>query len=130
MRDFRKYLITLLVGLAGVAGILFTKDFFAQTEPVKIFHILCDAFFVIGVVMTGMGALIFTSNEGSFDMMIYGVRSFFDLFRKNPSKKYPTFYDYRTSREEKKLKFGFMLICGLFFIALSLTMLYFYSMYT
>ena len=129
MKSFRKYLITLLVGLLGVVAILFNKDFFAQTEPVKIFHILCDAFFVIGVVMAGTGLLIFTSNEGAFDMMIYGVRSFFDLFRKNPSKKYPTFYDYRTSREEKKLKFGFILICGIFYIAVSLVMYYLYTRY-
>ena len=129
MREFRKYLITLLVGFLGVACILVSKDFFAQTEPVKIFHILCDAFFAVGVLMTGMGLLIFTSNEGAFDIMVYGVRSFFDMFRKNPSKKYPTFYDYRTSREEKKLKFGFMLICGICFIAVSLVMYYLYTRY-
>lgn len=129
MREFRKYLITLLVGFLGVACILVSKDFFAQTELSKIFHILCDSFFVVGIVMTGMGLLVFTSNEGTFDMMVYGVRSFFDMFRKNPSKKYPTFYDYRTSREEKKLKFGFLLICGICFIAVSLVMYYLYTRY-
>lgn len=130
MRSFWKYFITLFVGFLGAFGIMMSKDLFGQTNPADIFHILCDAFFVVGVVMTGLGLLIFSSNEGTFDMMIYGVRSFMDMFRKNASKKYPTFYDYKTSREDKKLKFGFMLICGLFFIALSLTMLYFYSMYT
>ncbi len=129
MREFRKYLITLLVGFAGVLVVLLSKDFFAQTALAKIFHILCDAFFAVGVIMSGMGLLIFTSNEGTFDMMVYGVRSFFDLFRKNPSKKYPTFYDYRTSREEKKLKFGFVLICGIFFIVVSLVMYYLYTLY-
>ncbi len=129
MKTFLKYFITLLVGLLFALSIMFTKDLFSQTNPAKIFHILCDAFFVVGVVITGMGLLIFTSNEGAFDMMIYGVRSFFDLFRKNPSKKYPTFYDYRTSREDKKIKFGFMLTCGVFYIAVSLVMYYFYTRY-
>lgn len=129
MRSFWKYFITLFVGLLGVVGILVSKNFFAQTELVNVFHILCDAFFVVGVVMSGMGLLIFTSNEGTFDMMIYGVRSFFDLFRKNASKKYPTFYDYRTSREDKKLKFGFLLICGVFFLAVSMVMYYLYTRY-
>ncbi len=129
MKSLRKYLITLLVGFLFVAGILYSKDFFAQTDPVKIYHILCDAFFVVGVVFTGFGLLIFTTNEGTFDMMVYGVRSFFDLFRKNPDKKYPTFYDYRTSREEKKLKFGFLLICGLFFLAVSMVMYLLYLKY-
>ncbi len=129
MKTFLKYFITLLVGFLMALGIMMSKDLFAQTNPVVIFHILCDAFFATGVVISGMGLLIFTSNEGTFDMMVYGVRSFFDMFRKNPSKKYPTFYDYRTSREDKKIKFGFMLICGVFFIAVSLVMYYFYTRY-
>lgn len=129
MKSFWKYFITLFVGFLGAFGILMSKDLFAQTEPAKIFHILCDSFFVVGVVLTGFGLMIYSSNEGTFDMMIYGVRSFMDLFRKNVTKKYPTFYDYRTSREDKKLKFGFMLICGLFFIALSLIMYYLYTLY-
>ncbi len=144
MKTFWKYLITLLVGFLGVCGILLSKATFVETALTDfLFHQdilqksvlkatyqdLCDAFFVIGVVMSGMGLLIFTSNEGAFDMMVYGVRSFFDLFRKNPSKKYPTFYDYQTSRATKKLKFGFMLTCGIFFTAVSLLMYYLYTLY-
>lgn len=129
MRAFLKYFITLFVGLLFALGILSSKDFFAQTQPVEIYHILCDAFFVVGVVMSGLGLLIFTTNEGIFDMTVYGLRSFFDLFRKNVNKKYPTFYDYRTSREDKKLKFGFLLICGVFFLAVSFVMYCLYLQY-
>ena len=120
----------MLVGFVGVFLILWTKDIFAQTEAVKIFHILCDAFFVIGVVMTGVGLLIFSTNEGTFDMIVYGVSSFFDLFRKVSTKKYPTFYDYRASREDKKIKFGFMLICGSFFLAVAFVMFFIYRQYS
>ncbi len=129
MKSFWKYFITLFVGFLGAFGVMTSKDLFSQTDPCTIFHILCDSFFVVGVVLTGFGLLVFCSNEGTFDMMIYGVRSFLDLFRKNATKKFPTFYDYKTSREDKKLKFGFMLICGLFFIAISLVMYYFYAQY-
>lgn len=129
MRSLRKYFITLFVGFLCVAGILVSKDFFDQTQRVEMFHILCDAFFVVGVVMSGGGLLIFTTNEGAFDMMVYGVKSFIDLFRKNSTKKYPTYYDYRTSREDKKLKFGFLLICGLFFLAVSMVMYCLYLQY-
>ena len=129
MRAFWKYFITLLVGFLSVFGILMSKDIFAQTQLVKIFHILSDAFFVVGVTMSGFGLLIFVSNEGAFNMMVYGVRSFFDFFRKNITKKYPTFYDYQTSREDKKLSFGFILICGLFFLAVSVIMYLIYLRY-
>lgn len=129
MKAFKKYLITLLIGFAAVALILWSKDIFQQTAPVDIFHILTDAFFAVGTVITCVGLLVFTSNEGSFDMLAYGLRSFVDMFRKNSAKKYDTFFDYRQSRADKNIKFGFLLICGLFFLAISFVMYYFYRQY-
>ncbi len=123
MKKVRKYLITVIVGLAAVALIAWAKDVFAQAEPAKIFHILCDAFFAVGTVLCCAGLLIFSSNEGTFDMIVYGVSSFVDLFRSTSRKKYDTFYDYRESRSDKKISFGFLLICGLAFLAVSLAML-------
>lgn len=129
MRGYKKYLITLLTGFALVALILWSKDIFSQTEPKAIFHILTDGFFVVGVLMTCVALLIFSSNEGSFDILVYGVSSFLDMFRKTSLKKYETFFDYRESRADKKLKFGFLLICGLFFLAISFVMYYLYCQY-
>lgn len=123
MKTFRKYLITLTAGLAAVAAIAWAKDVFAQTEPARIFHILCDAFFAVGTVMCCAGLLIFSSNEGTFDMISYGVSSFLDLFRAKSKKKYATFFDYRESKADVKIRFGFLLICGLIFLAISLAML-------
>ena len=130
MKSIRKYLITLLVGFIGVFFIAYAKDVFVQTETVKVFHILCDAFFVVGVVITSVGLLIFSSNEGTFDMLVYGVSSFFDLFRKVSAKKYATFYDYRESRADKKIRFGFLLVCGLVFLAVAFIMFFIYRQYS
>ena len=129
MKSMKRYWITLLVGFAGAALIAWSKDLFAQTAPVNIFHILSDAFFVVGVVITSGGLLVFSTNEGTFDMLVYGVSSFFDMFRKVSAKKYETFYDYRASRADKKLQFGFMLICGLIFLAIAGVMYLFYRQY-
>ena len=120
MKKIRKYLITLIAGLAAVAAIAWAKDVLAQTEPAQVYHILCDCFFAVGTVLCCAGLLIFSSNEGTFDMMVYGISSFIDLFRAKSQKKYETFYDYRTSRSNVKIPFGFLLICGLLFIAVSL----------
>jgi large-conductance mechanosensitive channel len=78
------------------------------------------------VVITGVGLLVFSSNEGTFDMLVYGVSSFFDLFRKVSKKKYHTFYDYRVSRQDKKIGFGFMLLCGIFFLIIAFVMFFIY----
>ena len=129
MKAYKKFFITMLIGLGAVALILWSKDILQQTAPVEIFHILTDAFFVVGTVITCAGLLVFSSNEGSFDMLVYGVKSFLDMFRKSSMKKYDTFYDYRESRADKKLKFGFLLICGLMFLTISLVMYFFYRQY-
>ena len=130
MKLLKKYLITLLIGFAIVALILWAKDIFSQTSTVKIFHILTDAFFATGVFITSAGLLFFSSNEGTFDMLVYGVNSFFDIFRKTSKKKYETFYDYRESRKDTKIKFGFMVVCGVFFLAVSMIMYLFYKKYS
>ena len=130
MRSAKKYLITLAVGFAGVLYVLWLRDFFGQTETAAIFRILCDAFFVVGVVITCIGLLIFSSNEGTFDGMVYAVKSFLNLFRKSNMKTYNTYYDYKAANANRKAKFGFLLICGVFFVAVSLVALYFYHMYS
>lgn len=123
MKTFLKYFITLTVGLAAVAGIVWAKDVFAQTEPAQVYHILCDGFFAVGTVLCCAGLLVFSSNEGTFDMIVYGLSSFIDLFRVESKKKYATFYDYRESRSNAKFPFAFLLICGLLFVAISLVLL-------
>lgn len=129
MKSIKKYLITLVIGFSLAFLIALSKDVFSQVALVNVFHILCDSFFVVGVVMSSVGLLVFSSNEGTFDMLIYGVSSFVDMFRKTSTKKYATFYDYKVGRADKKIRFGFILLCGLFFIAVSLVMYLFYRQY-
>lgn len=119
MKSLTKYGITLFIGFSLAFLIVCLKDIFHQTETVMVFHILVDAFFAVGVVITSAGLLVFSSNEGTFDMLVYGVGCFFDQFRKVSKRKYETFYDYRTARSEKKIKFGFLLISGLILLAIS-----------
>ena len=128
MKAFKKYLVAFLVGLGVALWIMVSKDLFSQTELVKVYHILCDAFFVPGVLLLCSGLLVFSSNEGTFDMIIYGCNSFWDLFRKKSKKKYPTFYDYRESKAGKKVKYGFLLICGGVYTALAGIMYLLYSL--
>ncbi len=119
MKELKKYGITLLTGLVMTGLILWGKDFFNQTDAKMIFHILSDAFFVPGVVITGIGLLVFSANEGSFDMLAYGIDAFADFFRKQSRKKAPTYYDYKVMRADKKVRFGFLLISGLIFLAVA-----------
>lgn len=130
MRSLKKYLITLVIGALLVFGIIWAKDIFAQTALSSIFHILTDAFFAVGTVGICAGLLVLSANEGTFDILVYGVNSFLDFFRSTSKKKYDTFYDYKVSRADKKIRFGFMLICGLIFLAIAFVMYFLYRKYS
>ena len=115
------------IGLAAVALIAWSKDVQSQTELVKIYHILCDSFFAVGIVVLCIGVLIFSSNEGTFDIIKYGISSFLGMFKKNYVKKYDSFYDYRAERAGQKLSCGFLVISGALLVAISLVMYFLYS---
>ncbi len=129
MKNLKRYGITLLIGFVITGLILWSKGIFTETDAVTVFHILCDAFFVTGVVITGVGLLVLSTNEGTFDILVFGMQSFMDMFRKEPMRKYETFYDYRASRQEKKVPFGFILVSGLFFLLVSMAMYLMYLRY-
>lgn len=84
-----------------------------------------DSFFAVGVICAGFGLLVFASNGGAFDIIVYGVARFFSLFKKKPNDvKYVTYYDYHIAKaERKKTEFLFLIIVGLVFIGISMIFL-------
>ena len=126
MKTITKYLITIGTGLAAALYVAFIRCIFSETNPSQIFAILSDSFTVPGVLLTGIGGLMFVSNEGGFDALSYGITSFIDLFRKEKKNKYKTFYDYKEEKASKTLPVSFVLISGLIFMALAIIMLLLY----
>lgn len=129
MKKFKKYLITLIIGLLISFWVAYTQGIFEQTDLKSILHILTDSFFVSGVLVTGMGGLIFVSNEGSFDGITFAMKSFLSMFKRDKKKVYRSYYDYKQSKKDRDRSFGYMLICGLVFMAMSGIALLFYSNY-
>ncbi|MDD7735360.1 MAG: DUF3899 domain-containing protein [Bacilli bacterium] len=123
-----KYLVTISLGAVVSLIIVLAKNIFSASTVKEIFHILTDAFFVPGVVITGFGFLILATNGGTFDMLTYGLMRFFGMFTKNPTK-YKTFYDYTSAKHETSRSFWYLVIVGIGYIFLSLLMLYFYYKY-
>lgn len=128
MKKFLSYIITFAAGAAVAVAVLVSRGTFVQTNIVTVYRDLCDAFFIPGVIIACMGALVFASNGGTFDMLAYGVRKLFDLFKRDVlDVKYRTFYDYRKAQQEKKRSFGFMLVVGCVFIAVAAVFLVLYQ---
>lgn len=130
MKTVYKYLITAAFGAVLAFIVLLLKDVFHLSQTVDVMKALCDGFFVSGVLIACFGGLVFASNGGVFDMITYGVKNLFWLFKKNPAdRKYKDFYEYREAMKEKKRSYGYMVIVGLAYIAVSLIFLALYYKY-
>lgn len=130
MKTVYKYLITAAFGAVLAFIVLLIKDVFHLSQAVDVMKAMCDGFFVSGVLIACFGGLVFASNGGVFDMITYGVKNLFWLFKKNPAdRKYKDFYEYREAMKEKKRSYGYMVIVGLAYIAVSLIFLALYYNY-
>ncbi len=109
--------------------VAFAKNLFSQTRLSVIYQILSDAFLVAGVMIGGIGLLLFVSNEGVFDGLSYGFKVLAQMFKRRPTPVKETYYDYRMARGRNKLSFGFLLICGGAFLTICIifSILYAYA---
>ncbi|MDD6882473.1 MAG: DUF3899 domain-containing protein [Eubacteriales bacterium] len=121
-------IVRVVLEMAAAAAIARLRGFDFANPLALNARYLSDGCFVVGFILTGLGALIWISTTGFFDMMAYGVQSLLVLFSilKSP-KDHPSFYDYKQMRNAKRNKprFG-MLITGIIFILASLACLAIY----
>lgn len=129
MRKSIKYFITVGCGLIIALLVAMSSDLFSQTQAFIIFRILSDSCLVAGVLITGMGLLLFVSNEGAFDGITYGFKVLFQMFKPKVKPVKESYYDYRVARGRNKLAFGFLVICGSAFLVLSIIFTILYSAY-
>lgn len=94
-------------------------------ETVRIF---CDAFTLAAVMLLGFAGLVWSRNEGTFDMLNYGVsRSFKYRYKKRDEKYKESFYDYKKRKREDRTPAWGSLWAGLVYLAIALIlMLVFY----
>lgn len=129
MKKALKYLIPFLLCAIVVILILVSRGAFVKSGKGLIID-LCDAFSVSGVLVLGVGLLVFATNGGAFDMLAFGFIKLFDLFKKDLTKtKYRTFYDYRQAQREKKRSFSSLLIVGGAFLLVGIALLLVYELY-
>ena len=81
-----KWGITFVVGLLVVFAMATSRDLFDQTDPAKVWEILCDGCFLAAVLLVCVGLMTFISSEGMFDIVGYSMIAFLDIFRKKDKK--------------------------------------------
>lgn len=104
---------------------------FSLNEIKETLKLLVDGFFSIGIISLCFGLLVICSNNGAYDLIVYGFVRFASLFRKDSNAiKYHTYFDYHTAKqEEEDRSFDYFLIVGGFFILVSLIILIFWYKY-
>ncbi len=120
----KRYLISIGVGLMLAFVIMVSMGIFTETQMNRVLIILSDAFFVSGMCLTCVGALVFATNEGVFRMLSYSISLFFRIRTQDgKKKKYKDYYEYKTAKEEKKGSFAYLLLVGIAFIGVACILL-------
>lgn len=104
-RPAMAWLITGGIGFAAFAALAAGRGAFSADEPAQVLSILCDAFFVPGILLFSFGLLGLCAYGGVFDMVSYGFRSLLVMF--TPFKKpenHVKYYEYRLMKEKLRTK--------------------------
>ena len=117
--------ISALLSLLLTLVVLATHGFWQTDAPVERCRLLCDGFFVPGVLLVCAGALIFVSNYGIFNGISYAARYVARMFVPWSGKRDESYGEYVSHRAEKgKITgYGFLFWVGGAFLAVSLVFL-------
>lgn len=123
-KNLLKYGIPALIGAAITIAVAMGQGLGGVGSAWSL-RALSDGCFVTTVLMGGMGALVWVSTTGFFDIFTYAGKSLLVLFSpmKQP-EKLKKFYEYKADKDEKRKKADFtLLIVGIGYLLLSFAFL-------
>ena len=127
-KSLRRYLISTACAL--LLAVLFAQiRGFSFSQPLATnLAALCDGFFVSGMLVAGLGAMIWVSTTGFFDILSYGFKNLSVLVPFHHRRKYKHFYEYKAEQAAKRSKPQFfLLVIGLSMVLIAAIFLYFYT---
>ena len=119
-----RYGVSAVIATALLFLILFLNGYWNLTEPQDKLRVMCDAFSLPGILLVLTSGLIFASNAGAFDGLIYGLRVGVEIILPFLPHKYVKYRDYIQKRREKKVKgYSFIFFTGAAFLTAGLVLL-------
>lgn len=124
----RRYIISCIVAAVLVVLICWIKGIFdggefssARVKACWLFTNLFDVFGIVGFVYLCVGALVFCSNHGTYDIFTFGFRQTLGRFFINEEerKKYKDLGEYRKAKAGKRVEYIHFVWIGLGMIVLS-----------
>lgn len=113
---------------AGVAAYHVFSQNIGVLPLMEVYRVLCDAFFLPGILLVFSGLLIWLSNQGAMDALGYMLKSVVRFLIPGPGPKHEKYGDYVQRRREKNVTgYGFVLIVGLISLAIAIVFNVLYS---
>ena len=90
-------------------------------EKATAVSILCNAFFVPGILLASFGTLFWIAGTGFFDSIAYAFRVAGHILLPFIRSERKTYYDYKAEKAEKRVPIpGFIFHVGAFYLVLSI----------
>ena len=130
-----QYAVTLGAGLVVAFLIVWRwgaeDGIFASTSLAHAYRLLCDGFFVPGVLIMLVGGLIWISREGAFDGVKYVSRyivyAIIPFSRGKKTEKYAEYKEKKKIQYKERGSFAYMFVCGGILVAVSILFLILYT---
>ena len=124
MSKIKKNLIYAASSAAIVLIIAALRGVFSSENTQDFLRILCDAFFIAGVLLAGVGLLSFAASKGAYDIFSYAGKVIVLKFR--PKQEIPTYYDYMEEKKKnRKVWLKELAVCGGVCLFISVILLFF-----
>ncbi len=112
--------LTIGAGILISALVAWRQGAFNADSAQAVYRALCDAFFVPGALLCGLGALVFVANGGIFDIFSYGFKSLRLLFTPFGKDRQQHYFEYKQMKAEKRQKPKYYVLkVGLVFLLLA-----------
>jgi len=123
--NLKRCAIAAAVGAAVAICVYYTRyNLLIEQEDIlhPAFQALSDACFASGILLACAGGLMWITNDGLFTIFSFGISCLFSVFHRKDSdiRRKQTFAEYKASKLEKQVPFGFLLLVGGTFLLLSL----------
>ncbi|MBQ3729490.1 MAG: DUF3899 domain-containing protein [Spirochaetales bacterium] len=100
MKKSVKHLIYCAVTLTLVFVTAVLQGLFNPPSGMRVSVIICNAFFIIGVLMAGIGILSWAGSKGTYDIFSYAGKVILVKFK--PQEKMQTYYDYTQEKSKNR----------------------------
>ena len=100
MKKSVKHLIYCAVTLTLVFVTAVLQGLFNPPSGMRVSVIICNAFFIIGVLMAGIGILSWAGSKGTYDIFSYAGKVILVKFK--PKEKMQTYYDYTQEKSKNR----------------------------